>query len=255
MGSVLLYGPQSITQPLTRALKSQRIRAYLAHHQHIPHKDCIPLAKPLFSLTAKDIPLIQTLYYFPNLQQPGSQTRQEVIHGLTHLLSIIPPHVKVIYGSSTDIYGDQGGRRVTEQTAIHAIQPLQHALLMGEAQAKTHPHLILRMGQVYQHFTALNSRIQQGKMCYSQRRVLLNLIHRTDLLRAIFFLNPHTGTFNITDQQPIALNTLLSLLSGRQGIPIHTPRTWKNHTKGVYASPEKLLSLGFTLQYQKAYSE
>ena len=245
MGSVLVYGPGRVTQPLLKALKAQGIRAYLICDQSTFEPNAFMINKDLFRLKPQDIPHIDTLYYFPSPEQKTlSAYRKAYIHGLNHLMSIMPKSTKVVYGSSTEVYGDQNGAVVNEDSPLGSC-PYSLAIAEGEMQLSQFNHLILRIGQDYNTDHPLVKRLKERKICYSQRTHYLNPIHQDDLIAAVLHLSHMVGVYNIADRQPVSLNALLALLSSRTGVIVHTPRKWINCQKGVRQSCVKLLSSGF----------
>lgn len=245
MGSVLVYGPGRVTKPLLKALKAQGVRSYLICDQTTFEPNALTINKELFRLRPQDIPHIDTLYYFPSPERKTlSAYRKAYVHGLNHLMSIIPKSTKVIYGSSAEVYGDQNGAVVDEDSPLGSC-PYALAIAEGEMQLSQFSHLILRIGQSYNSEHSLMKRLKERKICYSQRTQYINPIHLDDLIQAVVHLRHTVGVYNIVDRQPVSLNALLALLSSRSGIVVHTPRKWINCKKGVRQSCVKLMSSGF----------
>ena len=261
MGSVLICGPRQGRAALTKAFKAKGIRCYFITEGHDFDPNGMSIRQDVFKLGASDLPHVDTLYYFPSPDtHKVSDYRKAYIHTLAHLLSIIPTDAKVVYGSSAKVYGNQWGQVVTEDSPCNLESPYAQAIHMGEALLKSRRHLILRLGTIYTDLKPLVARIERGKMCYSQRQHYLNYLHLNDLVRSIMHLEHQQGVMIVSDQQPLALNTLLSLLSSRYGVAVHTPRHWIKSFKGVKLSPQKLLEKGFSFQNpscigQPSYSE
>ena len=116
-------------------------------------------------------------------------------------------------------------------------------------QLKPNPHTILRLGTIYTDSTNLVTRIEKQKIGYSQRQHIMNFIHINDLVSACMKLLNHTGTYIVSDYQPTALNTILSLISSKTGLIVPPPRKRIQCNRGVRLSPAKLLGLGFELKH------
>ncbi len=252
MGSVLICGPQQVSRALTQQFKSMGVRSYTICHSHYLDPNTVCIAQDLFTLTSKDIPPVSLVYYQPSLPIPSiTLYRRAYLHGLAHLLSIIPSETKVVFGSSEKVYGDKQGLTVDENTPITSMCPISQTLVSAEKLLSNSkmPHTIIRLGTVYTDHQQLISRIRQQKIGYSQRQNFMNFIHLNDLVRALIQTIHHTGTFVVSDCSPIPLNTVLSLLSSKTGLSVALPRKHIPCSKGVKMSPAKLLALGFDYKH------
>ena len=255
MGSVLICGPQTVSMALTKRFKAIGIRSYTVTNSRYLDTNTVIINKDLFNLSAYDIPSVSIAYYFPEISTTSSQTlaqyRRAYLHGLKHLLSVLPSNTKVVLGSSERIYGNQYGATVNENSPLDTLCPVARVLTKAEAmlQLKPNPHTILRLGTIYTDSANLITRIKKQKIGYSQRQHIMNFIHISDLVSACMKLLNHTGTFIVSDYQPTALNTILSLISSKTGLIVSPPRKHIKCSRGIRLSPEKLLSLGFELKH------
>ena len=183
MGSVLICGPQMVSMALTKRFKASGIRSYTVTHNNYLDAHTVIIKKDLFSLSSHDIPPVLIAYYFPEIptthKQTTSQYRRAYLHGLNHLLSILPPNTKVVLGSSERIYGNQYGTTVDENSPLDTLCPIAQTLTEAEAllQLKPNPNTILRFGTIYTDTTNLITRIKKQKIGYSQRQHMMNFIH------------------------------------------------------------------------------
>lgn len=248
MASILIYGNKSIVKPFTKALKAQGNQPFTI----TPHQDYDPnsihIHKDIFALQQKDLPAVSYAYYFPVLINDDLvQYKKSYIHGLCHLLQLLPTSTKVILGSSEKVYDDLLGQTVTENTLIQSDCPKSRVIQTAEKQVinSQHPYTILRMANVYYSITDIEHQIKQQTIGYSQRQHMVNQIHINDCINALLHLAPYQGTYNVTDRGPLPLNTILSLISARSGLVVKSPKRWINRAKGVRLSPAKLLGTGF----------
>lgn len=252
MKSVLVIANKEIAQALTSQLKEVGIRTYCLTESNYVDTNTLLLPKDLFSTNKQDLPFISTVIYFPEVDnQTDISYRKSYLHGLTHLLSIIPKATKIIYGSSTMVYGDQLGQIVTEHTPKNTETPREQALACAEDRLieSGNPFTILRSGQLYSDTLTYNEKIKSNKVHYSQRIQIINHLHIDDLIQAIITTLPYQGVFNITDRQPLPINTLLALMSSKLGVSVKQPKKWIPREKGVRASNTKLLATGFNFKH------
>ena len=255
MGSVLICGPQTVSMALTKQFKAIGIRSYTVTNNRYLDTNTVTIKKDLFNLSAHDIPPVSIAYYFPEVSTASKQTlaqyRRAYLHGLNHLLSVLPSSTKIILGSSERIYGNQYGASVDENSPLDTLCPIARVLTEAEAmlQLKPNPHTILRLGTIYTDSTNLIARIKKQKIGYSQRQHIMNFIHISDLVSACMKLLNCTGTYIVSDYQPTALNTILSLISSKTGLIVSPPRKRIQCSRGVKLSPAKLLSLGFEFKH------
>lgn len=255
MASALIYGHGLIASKLAQTLRSHNVDVYTLSHisEYIPNTTRI--RKDIFNLKTSDLPVVQTIYFIP---QPchgnNAEYRKHHVHALSHLLSIIPHHIKIIYRSTYRVYGNRYGQQTTESSPILFSSEIQKSIRNGEEilEYSPNPFVILRSADIYQP-ELLKQRIASMNISFSHRIHYTNLIHVSDLCNAMYFLRNHTGIFNVADQASTPLNVILSCLSSKYGLKTHQAKQSRPLTKGVKLSCSKLLALGFKLKYHSVF--
>lgn len=255
MASALIYGHGLIANKLVRTLRDHNIDVYLLSNssEYVPNTTHI--RKDIFSLRRKDLPTVQTVYFIPQPYHGSNiQHRKFYIHALTHLLSLVSQHTKIVYKSSHKVYGNRFGQQTTESSPISFSSDIQKSIRDGEKilEHSPNPFVIVRSADIYQP-EQLKQRIANLKISYSHRIHYTNLIHVVDLCNAMHFLSNHVGIFNVSDQASTPLNVIISCLSSKYGL--HTPQAKQSLSlaKGVKLSCSKLLALGFKLKYHSVF--
>lgn len=129
-------------------------------------------------------------------RSPGTDRRAVWHDGLQHLLRAVPFRStarRVIYTSSTGVYGDGGGQDVDEQTPENPVSEGGRACLEAENLLRRHseetgtPVLILRLAGIYGPDRLLRriSQLQNGEPIAAVPDEWLNLVHVDDVVRMI----------------------------------------------------------------------
>ena len=165
---------------------------------------------------------------------------------------------KIIYVSSTSIYGDHHGLWVDESSLLKASSPIAKILIDAE---KTYLSLdeigwnvcILRFAEIYGPNRELSSRLKQleGHVLPGSGDHFTNMIHRDDCSGAIDFALRHDleGVFNVVDDDHPLRKELYDAIAIKHKLK---PILWNPSLTGLHSgnkriSNHKIKSEGFSL--------
>lgn len=170
----------------------------------------------------KRLPVSETVLYAVGFDRSAEKSRREIyVEGLNHALCEIKQRTqKIIYLSSTSVYGQSGGEWVDEtsvceperengQICLEAEQLFeQHGLLPNGEQRETATAVILRLAGIYGpgRLLARMEQIKAGEPLAGRPDAWLNLIHLTDIVNTVLkcdtdiHLESH---YLVSDSRPI----------------------------------------------------
>ena len=223
--------------------------------------------KPTMELTEDDFPDVDYVFYCASADTHEVESYQDTyVDELQHVLTLLTrknqPPKHFIYTSSTSVYEVNDGSWVDENTEVSAQDPFAQMLLAGEqlvAQAPF-PGTTVRFSGIYgPNRHPLLNKLMQGNanFCHSTR--YSNRIHVIDCARAldhVMRIQDSEGLYIASDSEPTPINTIISWLSTKTGIPMPEARQHEAlETEGgrggnKRASNARLLATGFRLDYQ-----
>lgn len=152
--------------------------------------------------------------------------RRAYVEGLANLLALLPrPGPRVVFTSSTSVYGQDDGSWVDEASPTEPPSETGRILLEAEATlaASGLPGVSLRLGGIYgPGRTGLLESVRSGKARLpAEPGHWTNRIHRDDAARALgHLLNlPRVDSVYLgIDDEPAELGTVLRWMAGRLGV-------------------------------------
>ncbi len=223
--------------------------------------------KTTMELTEDDFPDVDYVFYCASADTHEVESYQDTyVDELQHVLTLLTkknhPPKHFIYTSSTSVYEVNDGSWVDEKTEVSTHDPFAQKLLAGEklVEQAPFPSTTVRFSGIYgptRH--PLLNKLMQGNanFCHSTR--YSNRIHVIDCARAlehIMRIQDSEGLYIATDSEPTPINTIISWLSTKTGIPMPEARQHEAaETEGgrggnKRASNARLLATGFRLDYQ-----
>lgn len=142
----------------------------------------------------------------------GQSIDQVYVEGLRQVLAALPDSVqRIIYVSSTGVYGTIAGDWVDETTSCHPTRAGGQACLAAEKVLREHPlgrrSVILRLAGIYGPGRIPRSAdLQAGKPIDAPAAGYLNLIHVVDAARIVLLaeeLAPLPSLYVVSDGQPV----------------------------------------------------
>lgn len=161
-----------------------------------------------------DLLPIDTVLFAVGFDRTAGQAIHEVyVEGMRNLLRTLPPHVrKVIYISTTGVYGPCDGEWIDERTPCHPTRPGAQASLAAEQLLTEHtivPHrVILRLAGIYgpDRIPKLDA-VRRGEPIEVSPTGYLNLIHVADAVEVVLAADQSTAppaVLNVSDGYPVA---------------------------------------------------
>jgi len=153
----------------------------------------------------------------------GSDSYRRVYRdGAANLVDCFP-NARIIFTSSTSVYGQRDGSWVTEESITEPLSENAKILLEAENLVLAHKGIILRVAGIYGPGRSFFLRSVIERTAPSGDRIV-NQVHRDDVASAIFFLAQRddiTGPqiFNVIDNVPTSRSEILSWLATRLNLP------------------------------------
>jgi nucleoside-diphosphate-sugar epimerase len=155
-----------------------------------------------------------TILYAIGFDRASRKTIDEVyVDGFAKALATMPGNIKrIIYTSSTGVYGQSAGETVNEESPCEPQRAGGKAVLAAEQLLASHPlgkrAIVLRLAGIYgPNRVPLLQDVRQGKPLAVAGDALLNLIHVDDVVAAILAAENTTqlpARYNITDGCPVS---------------------------------------------------
>jgi nucleoside-diphosphate-sugar epimerase len=185
--------------------------------------------------------------------------REIYLNGARHLLETFHK-AKIVFTSSTSVYAQRDGSRVTEESDTKPLRETSRILLEVERLILEKGGVIARLTGIYgPQRSALLSKFLNGTATIDPNNDrFVNQVHRDDIASALFLLlNREAQTsaqiYNIVDDQPLLQSECYRWLAQRLNRPLpptrksEQPRKRGNSNKRV--SNTKLHQLGWTPVY------
>ncbi len=163
--------------------------------------------------TLAGLPAAATVLYAVGYDKSQKQSIEEVyLHGLVNVLNAIPSSTgRLIYVSSTGVYGDCSGQWIDEHTPCFPDRAGGRACLAAEQALLAHPRgadaIVLRMAGIYgPGRIPSKEKLAQGQMVPATAGGWLNLIHVDDAVNVVLAAEsvPHGPRhFLVSDGTPI----------------------------------------------------
>ncbi len=188
-----------------------------------PDKLAFDLTQPLASPITGEFDVL--VHCLSPAHRDEASYRAVYVDALQHLLEACPDVPRVVFVSSTAVYGDHGGAWVDESAPCRPSAFNGQVLLDAErlAQSCGREALVLRLGGIYgPGREMLLRRIRSGEpLPVSDPPLYTNRIHVDDAAAAAVHLVAQgaAGVFNLVDDMPAAQPDVLDWLADRMGLP------------------------------------
>jgi len=188
------------------------------------------------------------------------ETYLETANAIRRIALDRTPPRRLIYTSSTMVYGDYRGLWVDEKSKLKnkteqglAMTETEHVFLSLEELGW---HVcILRLAEIYGPWRELSQRLRslQGQTLPGSGKNFSNMVHRADATAVIDFALKRrlVGIYNVADDDHPTRQDLYEQISQKLGLPaIHWDQksgNWRGGNKRI--SNHKIKAKGFTFQY------
>ncbi len=179
---------------------------------------------------------------------------------LRHLAVEMEMPKRLIYTSSSSVYGDHHGRWVDEESDL--IATTEHAKILIEAEKTYHSlselgwHVcILRLAEIYGPGRELSKKVKDahGRALPGTGNQFTNMVHQTDCANAIDYVLRHQldGVFNIADDDHPTRKELYNQVADKLQIPHPDwdPNLLSLHSGNKRVSNHKIKAEGFTFRF------
>jgi nucleoside-diphosphate-sugar epimerase len=184
--------------------------------------------------------------------------REIYLNGGRHLLETFP-QAKILFTSSTSVYAQRDGSRVTEESETKPLRETSRILLEVEKLVLDKGGIVVRLAGIYgPQRSALLSKFLNGTATIDPNNDrFVNQVHRDDIASALFLLLNRAQTsaqiYNVVDDQPLLQSECYHWLAQRLNRPLpptrksEQPRKRGDTNKRV--SNAKLHQIGWTPDY------
>ncbi len=167
---------------------------------------------------------------------------------------------RLIYTSSTSVYGDHHGRWVDEEADLLSTSEQGKILIEAERQYQSLAELgwhvcILRLAEVYGPGRELSKRIRdlKGQHLPGTGDTFTNMIHKTDCATAIDYAIRHhlEGIYNLADDEHPTRKELYDAIAKKFNLPAPRwdPQLTSMHPGNKRVSNHKIKAEGFTFRH------
>lgn len=167
------------------------------------------------------------------------------------------PDAKIIFVSSTSVYGHADGSVVTEESPAEPLSPTSQILRQAEDCALARGGIVARSSGIYgPGRCVLVNKWLRGDAVEGDGSRWINQIHRDDLAQAILFLLEHGQPgqiYNCTDSEPVTQRDFYQWIAARlnkpeppYGAPVSARKRGQTNKR---VSNQKLLALGWKPLY------
>jgi len=185
--------------------------------------------------------------------------RQIYLNGARHLLETFP-QTKFLFTSSTSVYAQRDGSRVTEESETKPLRETSRILLEVERLILEKGGIVARLAGIYgPRRSALLSKFLNGTATIDPTNDrFVNQVHRDDIASALFLLlNREAQTssqiYNVVDDEPVLQSECYGWLARRLNRPFPPPKKSEQPRKrgdtNKRVSNTKLRRLGWTPRY------
>jgi nucleoside-diphosphate-sugar epimerase len=165
---------------------------------------------------------------------------------------------RLIFVSSTSVYGQIDGEWVDERSPAQPTSATSQVLLKAESIALQRGGVVVRPSGIYgPNRSVLFQKFMDGSaVIEGDGKRWINQIHRDDVAGGIALLVQHpelSGIFNLTDDRPTNHLEVYGWLSAKTGKPMPPPAPENHQRKRGWThkriSNQKMKSIGWTLEY------
>jgi nucleoside-diphosphate-sugar epimerase len=168
----------------------------------------------------RSLPEAEVAIHAVGMDRSAGRTMREVyVGGLAHVLDALPSATRLVYVSSTSVYGQRDGEEVDETAATEPVEESGRIVLEAEhlLRQRRPDAIILRFAGIYGPGRLLRQQaIARGEPIAADPDKWLNLIHVADgaaAVNAAIARGQPGQTYNVCDDQPVRRREYYGLLA------------------------------------------
>jgi nucleoside-diphosphate-sugar epimerase len=165
------------------------------------------------------------LYCIGHDRSTGRSMRDVYVDGLRNMIGALSLPRRLIYVSSTSVYGQERGEEVDETATAEPVDESGRVILRAEdlVRAWQPSAIVLRFAGIYGPDRLLRRQtIERGEPIVGDPDRWLNLIHAEDGVATVLAadrLGRPGGTYNVADDRPVRRREFYAALAGLMGAP------------------------------------
>lgn len=188
------------------------------------------------------------------------ETYLETAHAIRRIALDRTPSRRLIYTSSTTIYGDYRGLWVDEKSKLKLKSEQGQIMIETERVFQSLEELgwhvcILRLAEIYGPWRELSQRLRslQGQTLFESGKNFSNMVHRADVTAAIDYVLRRrlVGIYNVADDDHPTRRDLYDQIVQKLGLPpirwAQKGTSWRGGNKRI--SNHKIKAKGFSFRY------
>jgi nucleoside-diphosphate-sugar epimerase len=188
----------------------RRVIAATRDPSHLP-PDVEPIVCDVLNpASLRSLPRVDTVLYAIGFDRTSGATMRAVyVDGLANVLTHLPPPSRIVYISSSSVYGQTDGGWIDETAATEPLESSGQIVLEAEGvlRARMPGAIILRFTGIYGPGRLLRRQtIEKGEPIVGDAGKWLNLIHVEDGARVILAAEEHGAPgqiYNVCDDHPV----------------------------------------------------
>ncbi len=248
MARVLVVGAGYVGSNLALALLDIGHEVYALQRRSTKLEGIETFAADITEPSTLKLPDVEVVFFTAAPDSSGEGAYRAIyVEGLRNVASKLDATTRLIFTSSTAVYGQDDGSEVDENSPTVPQNFRGRVLLEAEAAAQ----VTLRLGGIYGPGRARAlARVRAGEARYQPGR-FLNLIHRDDVCGALVHLmslpEPRSVYLGI-DEEPVESELLYRWLAEHERGPSPSEDT-NTHGLGKRCSSEMLRASGYVFRY------
>ena len=174
------------------------------------------------------LPRVDTMFWAVGFDRSAAATHRDIhVTGLQRVLDTLPGSPRIVFSSSTGVWGDTAGESVNEQTPAHPTREAGLTLLEAEQMLSRHrlgPGVALRFAGLYgpDRLPRLED-LRAGVPLAADPDSWLNLIHVDDAADVVVRIAAHSAPqplYGVSDGMPVQRREWYGHLASLTGCPL-----------------------------------
>jgi nucleoside-diphosphate-sugar epimerase len=168
----------------------------------------------------------ETVLYAVGLDRSAGKSMREVyVGGLANVLDAVPTPRRLVYVSSTSVYGQAAGEWVDEDSPTEPVEENGRIVLECETllRRRLPEAIILRFAGIYGPGRLVKrSAVEKGEPLATDPNKVINLIHVEDGASAVVAAAERAragATYNVADGRPVTRREFYTVMAGLLGAP------------------------------------